>query len=111
MMDLSDQVFTPGMAYVALSRVKQLENLHLIAFNPQSIMVSTKCLNRLRHVYRTDLSQYTLPSVQSTAQKCKQTLTAVLSDTPYPKQTKVTSFGMKRKPELMNDDKQLPPTK
>ena len=40
MMDLSDQVFIPGMAYVALSRVKEIENLHLIAFNPQSIMVS-----------------------------------------------------------------------
>ena len=41
MMELSDQVFSPGMAYVALSRVKQLENLHLIAFKPQSVMVSS----------------------------------------------------------------------
>ena len=92
MMDLSDQVFTPGMAYVALSRVKQLENLHLIVFNPH--MVSTKCLQEiycLQHVYRTDLSQYTLPSVQSTAQKRKQKLTAVLSDTPHPKHTKITN--------------------
>ena len=114
MMDLSDQVFSPGMVYVALSRVKQLENLHLIAFNPQSIIVSTKCLqeiNRLRHIYCTDLSQYTLPSVRSTAQRRKRTLTAVLSDTPHPKQTKVVSFGMKRKAESMNEDKQLPPTK
>ena len=111
MMDLSDQVFIPGMAYVALSRVKEIENLHLIAFNPQSIMVSTKCLHRLWHTYCTDLSQYTLPSVQSTAQKRKRTLTAVLSDTPHPKQTKVASFGMKRKAESMNEDKQLPPTK
>ena len=114
MMDLSDQVFTPGMVYVALSRVKQLENVHLIAFNPQSIIVSTKCLqeiNRLRHIYCTDLSQYTLPSVRSTAQRRKRTLTAVLSDTPHPKQTKVVSFGMKRKAESMNEDKQLPPTK
>ena len=92
MMDLSNQVFTPGMAYFALSRVKQLENLHLIVFNPH--MVSTKCLqeiNCLQHVYHTDLFQYTLPSVvQSTAQKRKQKLTAVLSDTPHPKHTKVT---------------------
>ena len=33
LMDLSEQVFCAGMAYMALSRVKQLENLHLIAFN------------------------------------------------------------------------------
>ena len=74
-------------------------------------MVSTKCLqeiNRLRHVYRTDLSQ---PSVQSTAQKRKRTLTAVLSDTPHPKRTRVTSFGTQRKAESVNEDKQLPPTK
>ena len=31
-MDLSDQVFCPGMAYVALSRVRCLQNLHLISF-------------------------------------------------------------------------------
>ena len=31
MMELSDQVFSPSMAYVALSRVKRLENIHLIA--------------------------------------------------------------------------------
>ena len=31
-MDLGDQVFCHGMAYVALSRVKTFENLHLITF-------------------------------------------------------------------------------
>ena len=29
-MDLSDQVFCPGMAYVALSHVRCLQNLHLM---------------------------------------------------------------------------------
>ena len=58
-MDLSDEVFCAGMAYVALSRVKKLENLHLIAFQPQSVKANTKCLqkclqeiNRLRQIYR-----------------------------------------------------------
>ncbi len=54
MMDLSDEVFSPGMAYVALSRVKRLENLHLIAFNPQSVIVSSNSLqeiNRFRQTY------------------------------------------------------------
>ena len=63
-MDLSDQNFSPGMAYVALSRVKRLENLHLISFTPKSIMVSTQSLqeiNRLRKLYRPDLPEYPIP--------------------------------------------------
>ena len=74
MMELSDQVFRPGMAYVALSRVKQLENLHLIAFKPQSVMVSNKCLqelNRLRQTYRPDLPQYSAPTTQGGTKKRK----------------------------------------
>ena len=47
MMDLSDQVFSPGMAYVALSRVKRLENVHLIAFKPQCVIVSTPCIQEI----------------------------------------------------------------
>ena len=47
MMDLSDQVFSPGTAYVALSRVKRLENVHLIAFKPQCVIVSTPCIQEI----------------------------------------------------------------
>ena len=47
MMDLSDEAFSPGMAYVALSRVKQLENLHLIAFVLQCVIVSSKSLQEI----------------------------------------------------------------
>ena len=65
--DLSDKVFSPGMAYVAVSRVRTLQGLHLFAFDPKSIMVSTSCLNeinRLRAAYRPDLKA--LPTTNST---------------------------------------------
>ena len=44
--DLSEKVFSAGMAYVALSRVRTLSGLHLIAFDPASIKVSTQCLQK-----------------------------------------------------------------
>ena len=62
--DLSDEIFADGMAYVALSRVRTLSGVHLVAFDPKSIKVSTKCLielNRLRNLHRTDLPQYIIP--------------------------------------------------
>ena len=100
MMELSDQVFSPGMAYVALSREKQLENLHLIAFKPESVMVSTKCLreiNRLRQTYRPDPS---VSSAQQAPQTRKRSLSgSLLSFPPPPKQKKVhvvVSSGTKR---------------
>ena len=113
MMDLSDQVFCDGMAYVALSRVKQLENLHLIAFTSQSIKVSTKCLqeiNRLHHTYRADLLQYIVQSASKRHQlKRKRKLTGeVLSDTPPNKHSKKGCVGRKRKGPSINDDKHLP---
>ena len=55
MMKLSSEVFSPGMAYVALSHVKEIKNLYLIAFDAKSVMVSSKCLQevkRLRQTYR-----------------------------------------------------------
>ena len=59
--DLSHKVFSPGMAYVALSRVHSMDGLYLTDFDPSSIMVSNSCLeeiNRLRNIYRKDLSLY-----------------------------------------------------
>ena len=62
--DLSDNVFCAGMAYVAMSRVRTLEGLHLTAFDPRSIIVNNSCLeevNRLRSSFRKDLPLYELP--------------------------------------------------
>ena len=102
MMELSDQVFCAGMAYVALSRVKQLEHLHLIALQPQSVMVSTRCLEeikRLRLCYRPDLPQYTIPPGGGSTKR-KRTLTGtVLSNSPNPKCVKNVSEGTRRKTE------------
>ena len=42
--DLSEKVFSAGMAYVALSRVRSLSGLHLVAFDAKSIKVSISCL-------------------------------------------------------------------
>ena len=66
--DLSDKVFADGMAYVALSRVRSLNGLHLTAFDPKSIKVNVKALreiNRLRRLYRPDLAQYAIPAASS----------------------------------------------
>ena len=53
--------FSPGMAYVALSRVRSLNGLYLTNFDPASIMVSSRYLdevNRPRNNYR---STYEIP--------------------------------------------------
>jgi ATP-dependent exoDNAse (exonuclease V) alpha subunit len=43
LIDLS-RSFTPGMGYVALSRVRTLEGLHLLGFNEVALKVSTKAI-------------------------------------------------------------------
>ena len=70
--DLSDRVFSPGMAYVALSRVRTIEGVYLTSFDPKSIMVSNHCLreiNRLRSTFREDLPLYVIPEIAITRKR------------------------------------------
>ena len=89
--DLSDDVFSEGMAYVALSRVRSLSGIYLTAFNPQSIMVSTKCLkevNRLRQTFRKDFPLYDI--LLKSASTAKRKLTGITDDDlPNPKKSKL----------------------
>ena len=63
--DLSNSIFAPGMAYVALSRVRSLAGIYLTTLNSQLIKVSINCLkevNRLRQTYRKDLPFFSIPA-------------------------------------------------
>ena len=99
------------MEYVALSRVKRLENLHLIAFKPQSVIVSSKNLqeiNRLRQTYCPNLLQYPVPSGQPKAQKRKRKLSGtVVSTSPPSKLARVS--GKRKKVYTRTADKEVSP--
>ena len=82
-MGLSNEVFCPGMAHVALSHVKCLDNLYLTAFTKEASKVCLEEINRLRKSYRPDLPQYSLPRVETNTATKKWALTGVLqSDVP-----------------------------
>ena len=89
-LDLSDQVFAPGMAYVALSRLRSLSGLHLAAFSRKSIMVnvpSLKEINRLRQTYRKDLQMYQIPKTSGNI-----TITGTVEqDEPKPKRPRLAT--------------------
>lgn len=53
--DLS-RAFASGQGYVALSRLKTLEGLHLVGFNPQALHVSEE-VREADHVFRTKSEQ------------------------------------------------------
>ena len=64
--DLSSDIFATGMAYVAMSRVRTLAGLYLLAFDPKSIKVSRECteeVNRLRKLFRSDIPCIELSAV------------------------------------------------
>ena len=68
--DIGSTVFTCGQAYVALSRVKSIEGLHLINFNPRSIKALDSAIleyNRLRKKFRSGLRAFIVPKRQARA--------------------------------------------
>ena len=73
-----ENVFSDGMAYVALSRVRSLSGLHMVAFHPKSIMVSISSLKE------TQLPVYSLPPQSKTNRKRKLTS---INNQPEPKRS------------------------
>ena len=97
--DLSDKIFADGMAYVAISRLRTLEGLHLVSFDPASIQVNVRCLeeiNRLRKAYRKDLLLYDL-SV-SARKPSKRKLLGTCSESDEPPAKKVARPKTKQGP-------------
>ena len=102
--DLSDKIFADGMAYVAISRLRTLEGLHLVSFDPAFIRVNVRCLeeiNRLRKAYRKDLPLYDL-SV-SARKPSKRKLLGTCSESDEPPAKKVARPKTKQGPRKMTE--------
>lgn len=57
--DIGESIFSSGQSYVALSRVKSLNGLHILNLNPRSIKANEAAIeeyNRLRREYKPDLN-------------------------------------------------------
>ena len=115
MVDLSDQVFCNDMVSVALSHVKQLENLHLLHLHHNKKM-STKYLKEINCLLQSN--RIDLPAVHCTvcfkklsAKTCVNADWEVISDPTPPKHSNQGCAGRKRKAPSINNDEQLPPNK
>uniref|UniRef100_A0A1X7VTR4 OTU domain-containing protein n=1 Tax=Amphimedon queenslandica TaxID=400682 RepID=A0A1X7VTR4_AMPQE len=99
--DLSTDVFGDGMAYVALSRVRTLNGLHLLSLDPLSVKVSNPCINeinRLRSKFRNDLPQIK----KSKGKKRKIQVTGIIDDgEPCTKNAKVSTNNPKKDDDVI----------
>ena len=107
--DLSDKVFSAGMAYVALSRVRSLSGLYLSTFDPNSLIASPSCIrevNKLRKTFRKDLPLYEVPRLTK-AQATKRKLTG---EVDVPKARKILKLSTKTPANKTSGQKtKLPP--
>ena len=97
------------MAYVAISRVRTLAGLHLLAFDPKSIKVSDECVqevNRLRKLFRPDLTSIPLSKECKAVQHKISALPLVHTTDPvvqHPKRASVKhSAGTKKQKTVDN---------
>ena len=73
---------------MTLSRVRSLNGERLTDFDPASIIVSTNCLkeiNRLRTIYRKDLSLYDVPKTKNSCKKRRFTVELDEETPPFKK--------------------------
>ena len=94
---------------LALSRVKQMQNLHLIAFDVEAIKVSGKSLEELNRLRKTDLPLYAVPPPEkkSVSQTRKRKMSGTVDKSlPSPKKQRKSR---KRKTDV--NSAQPPPTK
>ena len=65
--DAGNSIFTTGQIYVALSRLTSLKGLYLINYDPSSVKANETAIveyNKLRGLFRPDLSTIDVPSRQ-----------------------------------------------
>ena len=111
--DLSSKVFSPGMAYVALSTVCSLSGLYLTEFDPASIIVSHSCLeeiNRLRSIYSKDLPLYNIPKSNNYNKKQKFTV-KIDEEAPPVKKPRIEKGECKRNLTTPNESIKSNPAK